>query len=99
MIKSLVWESMLSQAFIDIRKKYSRDEIDDCNVWGISELTAIAIHQTDFCASDWKIGYRELAPRQDAVKKLYKECKNRQSYLDAVVGHFKNDPLKKEKQK
>jgi hypothetical protein len=89
MMQALVWESMLSQAFIDIRKKYAPADIDDHKVWGISELTAVAIYQTDFCKSDWDIGYRELAPHQNAIKKLYENRKNFSDYLDKAVAYFK----------
>jgi hypothetical protein len=93
--QALVWESMLSQAFQDIRRKYGGDYLDDYNVWGISELTAVAIYQTDFFASDWPIGYPQLEPRRRNLKKLYQARKNWPSYLDAAVASFKKRPLEK----
>lgn len=93
-IQTLVWESMLSQTFQDVRKKYGANEIDDHNVWGISELTAVSIYQTDFYTSDWAIGYPVLKPHQRAIKKLYQNRKNWQSYLDKAVKYFQKKPLK-----
>jgi hypothetical protein len=95
MIVTLVWESMLSQAFQDIRKKYDADEIGDRDVWGASELTAVAIYQTDFSVSDWPIGYRKLEPHRAAVKNLYRKRANFESYLDKAVRYFKKHPLDK----
>lgn len=96
MILDIIWESMLSQTFIDIRKKYSKKDINDLNVWGISELTAtIGIYQNDISpTSIWDIGYMELVPYQDTIRKLYKNRKSFEDYLDKVVEYFKKNPLK-----
>ncbi|HNY25032.1 MAG TPA: hypothetical protein PKJ33_00580 [Alphaproteobacteria bacterium] len=95
MIRDIIWESMLSQTFIDIRKKHSKKVINDFNVWGISELTAtIGIYQTDISpTSVWDIGYKELVLYQNKIRELYRNRKNFEDYLDKVVEYFKKNPL------
>jgi hypothetical protein len=93
MVRDLVLESMLSQTFMNVRKRRGAPEMNDKNVWGLAELTAIAIYQTDFCKSDWQIGYKELEPHRGNIKKIYAERKNFQTYLDAAIAYFKNNRL------
>jgi len=94
---SLIWETALSQTFIDIRKKYSARQINDKKVWAISELTAIAIWKIEFYKYDWdgvNVGYPELIPYQDKISKLYKSRKNFDEYIDSAVKIFKTIKLK-----
>jgi len=100
MILTLVWESMLSQTFIDIRKKHPESDIDDYNTWGISELTAVVgVYQTDISpqSGDWDIGYSELVPYQKKIRELYRNRKNFDDYLEKAVKYFKKNPLKGKK--
>lgn len=93
----LVWETTLSQTFIAIRKKYSKQQISDKKVWAIAELTAVTIWKSEFSEYDWgnvNVGYAELAPYQNKVLKLYKQRKNFDSYLDSAVKLFKNITIK-----
>ena len=93
---SLVWETALSQTFIDIRKKYSERQISNKKVWAISELTAVAIWKNEFSKYDWNgvnVGYFELLPYQDKITKLYKSRKNFDEFLDSAVKLFKNIKL------
>jgi len=95
MVMLIIWESMLSQTFMDVRKKWSSKEINDKNVWGLSELTAVAgIYQTDFYPqADWIIGYPELAPFHNTIKKLYAERKSFADYLEKAVKFFQENPI------
>ena len=93
MIQAMILETMLSQTFIDIRKKWPEEELDNLHAWGAAELSALAIYQTDFCESDWAIGYPQLEPHRGAIKKLYALRKDFQSYLENVVKYFKKSPL------
>ena len=93
---SLVWETALSQTFIDIRKKYSERQISNKKVWAIAELTAVAIWKNEFSEYDWNgvnVGYSELLPHQDKITKLYKSRKNFDEFLDSAVKLFKNIKL------
>jgi hypothetical protein len=89
MIQALVWESMLSQIFQDIRRRWNAEEIDDKKVWGVSELGAVSIYQTDFFKSDWPIGYRELEPYRAAVKKLYASRESFRGFLEKSTELFR----------
>jgi hypothetical protein len=93
MIRDIIWVSMQSRTFIEIRKTRDVSAMNDRNVWGLTELAAVAIYQTDFCKSDWPIGYRELQSRQSHVKKLYAERKDFQEFLESAFEYFKNDPI------
>jgi hypothetical protein len=83
---------MLFDFYIDEK---GENETDDHNVWGVSELAAVSVYQTDFCASDWPIGYSELEPRRQDMKKMYQKRADWQSYLDKAVVYFKKNPLNK----
>lgn len=88
---------ILSQTFMDIRKRYSADKFDDNQVWGMAELTAVSCIQTDFehNSEDWSIGYEELEPRREMVKFIYQRRKNFRDYLEQLTDYFIKHPLKK----
>lgn len=96
-VRTLLWELILSQTFMDIRKRYSADKFDDNQVWGMAELTAVSCIQTDFehNSEDWSIGYEELEPRRDMVKFIYQRRKNFRDYLEQLTDYFIKHPLKK----
>jgi hypothetical protein len=93
MVVELIWESMLSQTFVDVRKKWTIDAINDKNVWALSELAAVSIYQTDFCKSDWAIGYPELEPFRQTIKKIYAGRKNFADFLAQGVKFFQDNPI------
>ena len=88
---------ILSQTFMDIRKRYSADKFDDNQVWGMAELTAVSCIQTDFehNSEDWSIGYEELEPRREMVNFIYQRRKNFRDYLEQLPDYFIKHPLKK----
>ncbi|MCQ2581406.1 MAG: hypothetical protein MJ170_00285 [Alphaproteobacteria bacterium] len=96
MLLSLIWETALSQTFIDIRKKYTKKQICDKKVWAISELTAIAIWKKYFSEYDWNsvnVGYPELIKHQTKISKLYETGNGFDTYLDNAVKLFKQIKL------
>ncbi len=84
---TLIWETILALTFHRIRQKYSKDVYSDDTVWAVSEMTSCAIINTDFHVL-WNIGYRQLAPHQEKVLKMYHARKNFNTFLEEMLNYF-----------
>ncbi len=94
-IRIILWEMILSQTFQAVRRKYPAEVIDDNLVWGIAELTSLAV-LTDILHlnEDFEFGdYLQLNPYISAIKGFYRERVSFSEYLDTAVAYVRKQPF------
>jgi len=88
----VIWETILALTFQRIRTKYSKEIYSDEVVWAVAEMSACALINTEFDVT-WNIGYRQLAPHQGHIVRLYKSRKNFSEFLENQLLYFKDKDI------
>lgn len=94
-IRIVLWETILSQTFQIIRRRYPAEIACDKTVWGISELTALLILGEILGLNvDAGFGdYVQLNPYIPAFKGFYLGRSDFEDYIDKTVQHMCQNPL------